>query len=147
MHNWNQLQPAPYDGMYSFPSVTGLNPSTASQVEPTAPSAPPILTRPIPTGSALPMLPVGKYVVEVVPPAGYEIVKEEDKNILIGDDFIAPVTQEFGGLGNIFIIPDQASVAASQQYPGPGYNPEQRAESDPEPRRQPEQRHRAWFHS
>ena len=32
------------------------------------------------------MLPAGKYVVEVVPPAGYEIVKEEDKNILIGDN-------------------------------------------------------------
>ena len=24
MHNWNQLQPAPYDGMYQFPSVTGM---------------------------------------------------------------------------------------------------------------------------
>jgi hypothetical protein len=68
------------------------------------------------------MLPPGKYVVEVVVPPGFELVKEEDKNILIGDNFIAPVTQEFGGLGNIFIIPDQASVAASQQYPGPGYN-------------------------
>ena len=21
MHNWNQLQPAPYDGMYKFPSI------------------------------------------------------------------------------------------------------------------------------
>ncbi len=67
------------------------------------------------------MLPAGKYVVEVVPPPGYEIVKEEDKNILIGDNFIAPVTQQFGGLGNIFILPDQASVASS----GSGtYNPE-----------------------
>jgi hypothetical protein len=37
-------------------------------------------------------------------------VKEEDKNILIGDNYIAPVTQEFGGLGNIFILPDQAAV-------------------------------------
>ena len=34
------------------------------------------------------MLPAGKYVVEVVPPPGYELVKEEDKNILIGDNFI-----------------------------------------------------------
>src|SRR6202043_2290531 len=25
MHNWNQLQPAPYDGMYQFPSVTAVN--------------------------------------------------------------------------------------------------------------------------
>jgi hypothetical protein len=28
MHNWNQLQPAPYDGYYTFPSVTGINPTT-----------------------------------------------------------------------------------------------------------------------
>jgi hypothetical protein len=27
-------------------------------------------------------------------------VKEEDKNILIGDNYIAPVTQEFPGLGS-----------------------------------------------
>jgi hypothetical protein len=72
--------------------------------------------------AGIPMLPSGKYVVEVVVPPGFELVKEEDKNILIGDNFIAPVTQEFGGLGNIYIIPDQASVATSQQYLGPGYN-------------------------
>jgi hypothetical protein len=59
------------------------------------------------------MLPAGKYVVEMVMPPGYELVKEEDKNILIGDNYIAPVSQEFAGLGNIFILPDQASVAAS----------------------------------
>ena len=45
------------------------------------------------------MLPAGKYVVEMIMPPGYELVKEEDKNILIGDNYIAPVTQEFGGLG------------------------------------------------
>ena len=28
MHNWNQLQPAPYNGMYQFPSVTARNPQT-----------------------------------------------------------------------------------------------------------------------
>ena len=61
------------------------------------------------------MLPAGKYVVEVVVPPGYELVKEEDKNILIGDNFIAPPAQQFGGLGNIFILPDQAQVASSLQ--------------------------------
>ncbi len=30
MHNWNQLQPAPYDGMYQFPSVLGMNPVTGN---------------------------------------------------------------------------------------------------------------------
>jgi hypothetical protein len=76
------------------------------------------------------MLPKGKYVVEVVLPPGYELVKEEDKNILIGDNFIAPVTQEFGGLGNIFIIPDQARLAAHLQR-------QQRPESHPRLGRRP----------
>ncbi|WP_263355069.1 choice-of-anchor D domain-containing protein [Acidicapsa acidisoli] len=112
MHNWNQIQPAPYDGMYKFPSVT----ATDATGKPTASAC--TICKPntaVPQSDlyyGTPMLPAGKYVVEVVPPAGYEIVKEEDKNILIGDNFIAPVTQEFGGLGDIFIMPDQAQVAA-----------------------------------
>src|ERR1700760_1631220 len=63
------------------------------------------------------MLPAGKYVVEVVVPPGYELVKEEDKNILIGDNYIAPATVQFPGLGGaIYILPDQAAVTAT-------YNP------------------------
>ena len=27
MHNWNQVQPAPYDGYYTFPSVTSIDSS------------------------------------------------------------------------------------------------------------------------
>ncbi len=114
MHNWNQLQPAPYDGMYQFPSITGLDLTTGKPAGTNCSICSPNTA--VPSTDlyyGLPMLPVGKYVVEVVPPAGYELVKEEDKNILIGDNFIAPVTQEFGGLGNIFIMPDQASVASA----------------------------------
>jgi hypothetical protein len=62
----NQVQPAPYDGMYKFPSVATVNPTTG---------------RPATSNCAIcnanrnpydqtPMLPAGKYVVEViVPPA------------------------------------------------------------------------------
>ena len=113
LHNWNQLQPVPYDGMYSFPSVTARD----ATGKPTASNC--SICKADPASdlyAGIPMLPTGKYVVEVVPPQGYEIVKEEDKNILIGDNFIAPVTQEFGGLSDIFIIPDQAQV-------GSAYNP------------------------
>jgi hypothetical protein len=123
MHNWNQLQPAPYDGMYKFPSVTAVDANgkpTLAGTNCTICSPDPVAAPDLYNG--IPMLPAGKYVVEVVLPQGYELVKEEDKNILIGDDYIAPATQEFGGLGNIFILPDQASVASQQQYPGPGYN-------------------------
>jgi hypothetical protein len=58
------------------------------------------------------MLPAGKYVVEAVMPPGFEIVKEEDKNILMGDIYVAPITQQFAGLGNVFILPDQAAINA-----------------------------------
>jgi hypothetical protein len=124
MHNWNQIQPAPYDGMYKFPSVTAVDANGKPTLTGTNCTICTANTA-VPTTDlyyGIPQLPAGKYVVEVVLPPGYELVKEEDKNILIGDNFIAPVTQEFGGLGNIFILPDQASVAASEQYPGPGYN-------------------------
>src|SRR5207253_3017650 len=71
-----------------------------------------------------PMLPPGKYVVQVIMPPGYEVEKEEDKNLLIGDNYIAPVTVQFSGLGGaIFIIPDQASVASLYDESGAGYNP------------------------
>jgi hypothetical protein len=116
MHNWNQLQPAPYDGQYVFPSVTSRDPSTG---RPTGTNCAACTTNPDATDAfrfGTPMLPAGKYVVEVVVPPGYELVKEEDKNILIGDNYIAPVTQQFGGLGNIFILPDQAEI-------GSAYNP------------------------
>jgi hypothetical protein len=113
----NQVQPAPYNGMYKFPSVTARNPLTG---KPTATNC----TACVPNTFAAatdfdrgaPMLPPGKYVVEVIVPPGYELVKEEDKNILLGDAFIAPATQQFAGFGNIFIMPDQAAVNAQ-------YNP------------------------
>jgi hypothetical protein len=87
-HLWNQVQPAVYDGAYTFT-----------------------------TDSAGHALTPGKYVVEMIAPPGYEVVKEEDKNILIGDAWVAPAAQQFASLSNVFIIPDQAQVAA---YYNPG---------------------------
>jgi len=112
MHNWNQLQPAPYDGMYQFPSVTGTNPTTG---KPTGTNCTICQANtaadPTDWNYGQPILPPGKYVVEMIVPPGYELVKEEDKNILLGDTYTAPVTSQFAGFGNIFIMPDQASVA------------------------------------
>ncbi|MDB6042166.1 MAG: hypothetical protein JWM63_717 [Gammaproteobacteria bacterium] len=105
----NQVQPAPYDGMYKFPSVTAVNPVSG---RPTATNCKICVPNPDATDRN-PMLPAGKYVVEVIVPPGFELVKEEDKNILLGDTYIAPVTQQFAGFGNVFIMPDQAAVNAS----------------------------------
>jgi len=147
MHIGNQGQPAVYDGKYSFPSVLGINPATGKVNTAltggvggnglgttgfTAASMPGTnctvcVANPDSTDKwryGTPMLPPGKYVVQVIMPAGYEVYKEEDKNLLIGDNYIAPVTQEFAGLGaDIFIIPDQASVASMYDESTAGFNP------------------------
>src|SRR5467141_1857776 len=109
----NQIQPAPYDGMYKFPSIAGLNPTTGTPTGGTGSVAGTNCSICVanPTDGT-PMLPAGKYVVEVIVPSGYELVKEEDKNILLGDVYIAPVSIQFAGLGNIFIMPDQAAINA-----------------------------------
>jgi hypothetical protein len=128
----NQVQPAPYDGMYQFPSTTNVDPVTGKSAAVydsgtktwtagtncTVCVPNPDATDPHRTNA--PMLPPGKYVVEVIVPTGYELVKEEDKNILLGDVYIAPVTQQFAGFGNIFIMPDQAAVNAAYNPNSPG---------------------------
>jgi len=133
MHNWNQLQPAPYDGMYKFPSIvakagTSYQLPTGAysvQLDPSTYKTNCTICVPnhaVPTTDlsyGAPMLPPGKYVVEMIVPPGYELVKEEDKNILMGDAYVAPVTAEFAGFGNIFIMPDQAAVAASYNANNP----------------------------
>lgn len=93
-HSFNQIQPQVYDGRYRFPTAACT------------------VCVPNPADSSLPkILPPGKYVVELVTPPGYEIVKEEDKNILIGDPYIGPyAATQFMGVGNIFIVPDQATL-------------------------------------
>ena len=62
---------------------------------------------PTPTPPTVCLWPCRQLRGRVVIPPGYELVKEEDKNILIGDAYVGPVTQQFAGFGNIYILPDQ----------------------------------------
>jgi hypothetical protein len=63
-------------------------------------------------GYAFGDIPPGKYVVEVVPPPGYELIKEEDKNVDFGDSFetLAPLLMMLPGGGMVASMPDQAMV-------------------------------------
>ena len=71
MHNWNQLQPAVYDGMCQFPSVTSINPTTGKPAGTNCTiCSPNTAAATTDWNYALPMLPAGKYVVEVVVPRG-----------------------------------------------------------------------------
>ena len=114
----SQVQPAPYNGMYKFPSIVAKPGATRTlptddswtvQPDPTTFKTNCTICGTGPDGT--PMLPPGKYVVEVVVPPGYELVKEEDKNILLGDAVVAALPPQFPeGFGAIFIMPDQAAV-------------------------------------
>lgn len=70
LRNYNQVRPALFDGGYAF-----------TDYEPNG----------IGTGGATQLVP-GNYIVEVVPPAGYEVQKEEDKNVDFGE-YYAVATQ------------------------------------------------------
>jgi large repetitive protein len=63
LRNFNQARNAVFDGGYAFTSY-----------EPNG----------VGTGGAA-ALPAGNYIVKVVPPVGYEVQKEEDKNVDFGD--------------------------------------------------------------
>jgi hypothetical protein len=78
-------------------------------------------------GYAFYNIPSGNYITEVVPPAGYKVVKEEDKNVVFGDVF-TPSTQSVLVLppecvgdernGNRrHVVPQYLSLFPDQQFP------------------------------
>jgi len=70
-------------------------------------------------GYAFNDIPAGNYVVEVVPPAGYELIKEEDVNVGFGDTFATVAVSPPAGGPGVFEFPDAATVAAALA-PEPG---------------------------
>ena len=140
MHAFNQIEPAPYDGLWHFPSPTCKATPGATYTVTSGPMTGRMITCPtvanpayagtgpatingvVQTGAVPAVLPPGKYVVEVVVPPGFEIEKEEDKNLLLGDNYIAPTNPQFAGLGDIFIVPDQATVNTTLGNPWFGAN-------------------------
>jgi hypothetical protein len=80
LRNFNQVRPAVFDGGYAF----------ASRWEPYLGA---------PGATEVPGLVAGDYVVKVIVPPGYSIVKEEDKNIDFGDSYVpsAPISGTASG--------------------------------------------------
>ncbi len=60
---WNQVRPGVFDGGYGFGTAAGAAPGSADYV------------------------PTGNYIVESMPPPNYSIVKEEDKNVMFGQEY------------------------------------------------------------
>ena len=87
-------------------------------------------------GYAFGDLAAGTYIVEAVPPPGYEILKEEDKNVDFGDTFIGVPAEEAPGgsdpvpqqapldnmatcVGIDHIVPDYLTLFPGKEVPAP----------------------------
>lgn len=67
-------------------------------------------------------LPPGAYIVEAVPPPGYEIQKEENKNVDFGDSYVPaflppPCVGTFANTGIHHIVPQYLTLFTDQQIP------------------------------
>jgi len=101
MRNWNQVRPGVFDGGYAFMECYRVRGSGSCVAPGTA-------------GAILAPLPTGRYVVEVIPPPGYEIAKEEDKNVDFGDVYTPAQAVAGAGAGAMAAAagPLQAGVSA-----------------------------------
>jgi len=94
---WNQIRPGVFDGGYAFTSYfTDPNGFVVPLSDPAAVNEVP--------------LPAGNYVVEIVVPPGYKLVKEEDKNVEFGDEFApSPLAIPCACVGEMRTVPQYLS--------------------------------------
>jgi hypothetical protein len=84
---WNQVRPGLFDGGYAFDSYFPGGRDSGSTETAT--------------------IPPGKYIVEAVTPPGYELLKEEDRNVDFGDTYIpSPLLLPASCVGDIRTVPD-----------------------------------------
>ncbi|MEX1311289.1 MAG: right-handed parallel beta-helix repeat-containing protein, partial [Candidatus Sulfomarinibacteraceae bacterium] len=105
MRNWNQVRPGLFDGGYAFDEVCNgpLDEDGNCLFGTTSP------------------IPMGRYVVEVIPPSGYQVVKSQDKNVDFGDEYVASallLPPECAG--SLHQVPDYLSLNSDGFNPLPG---------------------------
>jgi hypothetical protein len=98
---WNQLRPGVFDGGFAMASYFPGGMVSGSDEEPGPPP--------------------GFYIVEAVPPPGYETVKEEDKNVDYGDEYI-PDTRALPPecVGDPHTVPDFLTLFGDIEAPFAG---------------------------
>jgi hypothetical protein len=119
LRNFNQVRPGVFDGGYAFADYNLANPKLPAGVATklnafyadrqglASAQVPPV---PLPDAWIIP----GDYIVEAATPPGYELVKEEDKNVDFGDQYI-PSTQALNPVcvGDVRTVPPYLSFATT----------------------------------
>lgn len=106
----NETQPGAYDGGWAIDSM--CPPTTPTPANPTG------STYPCDEADLISPLPPATYVVEVVPPPFYQIVKEEDNNTLEGNP-LAPLIPPPPCVGDLHTVP---AVPGFPDFPFTGQN-------------------------
>ncbi|MCW8830774.1 MAG: hypothetical protein OQK32_04540, partial [Gammaproteobacteria bacterium] len=94
MRMWNQVRPAVFDGGYAFTDIceAGLAADGSCAAGEIA-------------------MPAGQYMVEVVPPYGYEVIRSQDKNVDFGDVFFpSPELLPPVCAGADYVVPAELSL-------------------------------------
>jgi len=96
---WNQVRPGLFDGGYAFASYHpgGIVSGSPEQEG----------------------LPAGVYVVEAGTPFGYELLKEQDKNVDFGDIFVPALLPPIL-VGDLHLVPDKLSLFPDVNAPFAG---------------------------
>lgn len=101
MRVWNQVRPGVFDGGYAFTDICEAGLATDGSC-----------------AAGAVVMPAGQYMVEVVPPYGYEVIKSQDRNVDFGDTFfpspelLPPVCS-----GADYEVPDELSLFPGELAP------------------------------
>ncbi len=104
MRNWNQVRPGVFDGGYAFgPEIDCddfVDQATCDSVTNLV--------------GDIRYIKPNNYVVQVIPPTGYEVIRSEDRNVDFGDTFFpSPELLPAACVGADYVVPAQLAL-----YPG-----------------------------
>ena len=128
----NQIRPGVFDGGYAFEEDCS-NPSPDADDDS---DGTPNRFDPDSLAAQCQTLPAGKWVVEVVPPLGHKVVKEEDINVFSGDVFVPQVPPPacVGPLHTVDVTDDPSAASFDPNDPSHTqgvYNPDFLATTSP----------------
>ncbi|MEO8679032.1 MAG: choice-of-anchor D domain-containing protein [Vicinamibacterales bacterium] len=91
LRNFNQARPALFDGGYAFSTILEASPARRlpGQIGPYSTNIRECVgSADVDCRDIARPIPAQKYVVKMIPPPGYKVQKEEDKNVDFGDQYI-----------------------------------------------------------
>lgn len=116
LRNWNQVRPAVFDGGYAFGPQFDLADYPGGFPNWIVPSS---------TDASVGYMAAGTYIVEVVPPTGYEVIRSQDRNVDFGSEYTASelllpapcVGTPYTVPANLTLFPGVAAPLAGQSLP------------------------------